>query len=70
MLVVEATELTEAAVSTDEVVKIATDLQEQMDIITAEAGNQLTFGADIDEALAKYQEVAASKLAEFGIELE
>ncbi|MFI3248690.1 MAG: hypothetical protein R3Y39_06125 [Rikenellaceae bacterium] len=69
-LVVEATEQTKAATSSQEVAKIAAELQAEMDKITAEAGDKLTFGKSVDEALAKYQEAAAAKLAEFGIELE
>ncbi|MFI3333377.1 MAG: hypothetical protein SNI51_06525 [Rikenellaceae bacterium] len=69
-LVVEATEQTKAATTPEEVATIANNLQAEMDKIAAEAGDKLTFGQDVDTALAEYQAAAAAKLAEFGIELE
>ncbi len=69
-LVVEATELTKAAQSSQEVAEIAAMLQTKMDEITAVAGNKISFGKSVDEALAKYQEAAKAKLAEFGVVLE
>ncbi len=67
-LVIDATEQTLAAESPDQVVEIALELQGEMEKITAESGDELSFGKSVDEALAKYQEAAAAKLAEFGIE--
>lgn len=69
-LVVEATEQTKAAKSYEEVAEIAINLQAEMEKITAESGEKLTFGKNVDDALAKYEEAAAAKLAEFGIILE
>lgn len=68
-LVVEATEQTKAAESAQEVADIAMNLQAEMDKITAESGEKVSFGKSVDDALAKYQEAAAAKLAEFGLEL-
>ncbi|MFR9649270.1 MAG: hypothetical protein SNJ33_04680 [Rikenellaceae bacterium] len=68
-LVLDATEQTQAAESIEEVAQIAASLQEEMDKITAEAGDKLTLGKSVDESLAKYQEAAKAKLGEFGIEL-
>lgn len=69
-LVVEATEKTKNAESAQEVAEIATTLQAEMDEIAAKSGEKLSFGKNVDDALAKYQEAAAAKLAEFGIGLE
>ncbi|MFR9524440.1 MAG: hypothetical protein SNH94_07700 [Rikenellaceae bacterium] len=69
-LIVEATEQTLAAESSEEVAQIATTLQEEMEKIAAEAGDKFSIGKSVEEALTAYQEAAAAKLAEFGIELE
>lgn len=69
-LVKEATKQTKAANTSDEVVAIALDLQKEMSRIEAEAGEKLTYGKSVDEALEKYQEAAKDKLKEFGIEFE
>ncbi len=63
-LVVEATEQTKAAESTQEVADIAANLQVEMEKITAESGDKLTLGKDVDEALGEYQAAAEAKLAE------
>lgn len=68
-LVATATEQTAAAISSQEVAQIAITLQEEMDKIAESAGEKISFGKSVDEALTKYQEVAKEKLAEFGIEL-
>ncbi len=69
-LVVKATENTQKAESAQQVADIATALQKAMDEITAESGDKLTLGKNVDEALVKYQEAAKAKLAEFGVEME
>ncbi|MFI3324115.1 MAG: hypothetical protein SNI45_03050 [Rikenellaceae bacterium] len=66
-LVIDATEQTMAAESPEQVVQIALTLQDEMDKIAAEAGDEVSLGKSVDEALEKYQEAAAAKLAEFGI---
>ncbi len=63
-LVVEATEQTKAAESAQEVAEIAANLQVEMEKITAESGDKLTLGRDVDEALGEYQAAAEAKLAE------
>ncbi len=69
-LIIEATEKTMSVDSAQDVADIATTLQEEMDKIAAEAGSKISFGKDVNDALTKYQEAAAAKLAEFGIEMD
>ncbi len=69
-LIIEATEQTKSAGSAQDVMTIALTLQEEMDKIDAEAGNKISLGKSVEGALTKYQEAAAAKLAEFGIEME
>lgn len=69
-LVEEATEMTMEATSAMEVGQIAADLQAEMDRITAESGDKVTFGKSVEEALVAYQEAVAVKLQEFGVEME
>ncbi|MFI3330639.1 MAG: hypothetical protein R3Y38_02420 [Rikenellaceae bacterium] len=69
-LVAAATEQTAAATTVQEVIVIANNLQAQMEKIAAESGDKLSFGKNADAALAKYQEAATAKLAEFGLNLE
>lgn len=69
-LVKEATEQTKSAKSSQEVAAIAFKLQTEMDEISKESGNKVSFGKSVDETLAKYQKAAEAKLAEFGVELK
>lgn len=69
-LVVSATEQTLAATSFEEIAAIAMNLEAEMAKIEAEAGEKLTLGKDVDEALAAYQQAAAAKIAEFTSALE
>ncbi len=68
-LIIEATQQTENAKSPEDVATIAITLQAEMDKIDAEAGSKLSVGKSVQEALTKYQQTAAAKLAEFGIEM-
>lgn len=67
-LIVEATKQTKTAETAQKVAEIATNLQAEMDKITAESGNKITFGKDVEKVLAEYQKAAQEALKSMGIE--